>query len=167
MRNGTENKRPCWTQYWTKLLYPLGPIDWPASIAIVDPTQRAFVDLSICLFSHNPSTPGERSLQRKNKHIQFQLCDDSRSSLMSLFVAIRNVDRCPLSYGTVLTLLCKTDGRIRRNRGRSHCQYCQSVVYRWWGGGWGVQTAPKFRRPSKIMPNSTRLWKPLKKYSWI
>ena len=30
------------------------------------------------------------------------------------------------------------------------------------GGGWGVQTPPKFRRPSKIVPNSTRLWKLLK-----
>ena len=31
------------------------------------------------------------------------------------------------------------------------------------GGGWGVQTpAPKFRRPSKIVPNSTRLRKLLK-----
>jgi len=30
-------------------------------------------------------------------------------------------------------------------------------------GGWGVQTpTPKFRRPSKIVPNSTRLWKLLK-----
>jgi len=29
------------------------------------------------------------------------------------------------------------------------------------GGGW-VQTLPKFRRPSKIMPNSTWLWKLLK-----
>ena len=44
----------------------------------------------------------------------------------------------------------------------------------WWGmaarsgsgvprvGGWGVQTPPKFWRPSKIVPNSTRLWKLLK-----
>jgi len=35
---------------------------------------------------------------------------------------------------------------------------------RWWpvayrGGGCGVQTPSKFRRPSKIVPNSTRLWK--------
>jgi len=31
------------------------------------------------------------------------------------------------------------------------------------GGVWGVQTPPpKFRRPSKIVPNSTRLWKLLK-----
>ena len=32
------------------------------------------------------------------------------------------------------------------------------------GGGLGVQLPPplKFRRPSKIVPNSTRLWKPLK-----
>ena len=32
------------------------------------------------------------------------------------------------------------------------------------GGGGGVQTPPprKFRRPSKIVPNSTRLWKLLK-----
>jgi hypothetical protein len=30
------------------------------------------------------------------------------------------------------------------------------------GGGWGVQNPPKFRRPSKIVPNSTRLWKLLK-----
>ena len=37
-----------------------------------------------------------------------------------------------------------------------------SVAYR---GGGGVQTPPpplKFRRPSKIMPNSTQLWKLLK-----
>jgi len=29
-------------------------------------------------------------------------------------------------------------------------------------GVWGVQTPPKFRRPSKTVPNSTRLWKLLK-----
>jgi len=29
-------------------------------------------------------------------------------------------------------------------------------------GVWGVQTPPKFRRPSKIVPNSTQLWKLLK-----
>ena len=29
-------------------------------------------------------------------------------------------------------------------------------------GVWGVQTPPKFRRPSKIVPNSTWLWKLLK-----
>ena len=36
------------------------------------------------------------------------------------------------------------------------------LAYR--GGGWGVQTSPppKFRRPSKIRPNSTRLRKLLK-----
>jgi len=28
--------------------------------------------------------------------------------------------------------------------------------------GWGVETPPKFRRPTKIVPNSTRLWKLLK-----
>ena len=38
---------------------------------------------------------------------------------------------------------------------------CGSVAYR--GGGWGFQTpSPKFRRSSKILPNSTRLWKLLK-----
>ena len=35
-----------------------------------------------------------------------------------------------------------------------------SVAYR--GGVLGVQTPPKFWRPSKIVPNSTRLWKLLK-----
>ena len=39
------------------------------------------------------------------------------------------------------------------------CQF--GVCYR--GGVWGVQTPPpKFRRPSKIVPNSTRLCKLLK-----
>jgi len=37
-----------------------------------------------------------------------------------------------------------------------------SVAYRG-GGGWGsTSPPPKFRRPSKIVPNSTRLWKLLK-----
>jgi len=42
------------------------------------------------------------------------------------------------------------------------------LLYRQWftdggGGGWGVNPPPaKFRRPSKIVPNSTRLWKLLK-----
>ena len=40
-------------------------------------------------------------------------------------------------------------------------------VWQWCteGGVWGVQTPPppKFWRPSKIVPNSTRLWKLLKK----
>ena len=40
----------------------------------------------------------------------------------------------------------------------------QSVVYQG-GGGWGVHPPPprpKFRRPSKIVPSSTLLWKLLK-----
>ena len=42
---------------------------------------------------------------------------------------------------------------------------CLSVAYRagWWGGLGGLQTPlPKFRRPTKIVPNWTRLWKLLK-----
>jgi len=35
-----------------------------------------------------------------------------------------------------------------------------SVAYR--GGVWGVQTPPQFRRPSKIVPNSTRFVKTVK-----
>ena len=40
----------------------------------------------------------------------------------------------------------------------------QSVAYRGWGWGGGVQLSPtpKFRRPTKIVPNSTRLWKLLR-----
>jgi len=36
--------------------------------------------------------------------------------------------------------------------------FLASVAYRGWGV-WGVQTppSPKFRRPSKIVPNSTQL----------
>ena len=33
-----------------------------------------------------------------------------------------------------------------------------AVAYRG-GGGWGFKPPTKFRRPSKIVPNSTRLWK--------
>jgi len=36
----------------------------------------------------------------------------------------------------------------------------QAVAYRW--GGEGFNPPPKFRKPSKIVPNSTRLWKLLK-----
>jgi len=36
----------------------------------------------------------------------------------------------------------------------------QSVAYRGWGGGWVLTPLPpKIRRPSKIVPNTTRLWK--------
>ena len=39
----------------------------------------------------------------------------------------------------------------------------QSSVYQWrTGWGWGFNPPPKFRRASKIVPNSTRLWKLLK-----
>jgi len=38
-----------------------------------------------------------------------------------------------------------------------------AVAYRRGGGVWGVQTHPNFRRPSKTVPNSTRLWKFKKK----
>jgi len=40
------------------------------------------------------------------------------------------------------------------------CQLLWSVAY--WGGFGGVHPPPKFRRPSKIVPNSTPLWKLLK-----
>jgi len=43
------------------------------------------------------------------------------------------------------------------------CRYdLRTVAHR--GVGWGLQTPPppKFRRPSKVVPNSTRLWKLLK-----
>ena len=36
----------------------------------------------------------------------------------------------------------------------------QSVAYRGWGKGWVLTPLPpKIRRPSKIVPNTTRLWK--------
>ena len=45
---------------------------------------------------------------------------------------------------------------------KRHFWWCGAVAYRG-GGGLGVQTPPpKFRRPSKIVPNSTRLWKLIK-----
>ena len=54
-----------------------------------------------------------------------------------------------------------------------HCYYMDTVVsngnllsFQQWhteGGGWlGGSTPPKFRKPSKIVPNSTRLCKLLK-----
>ena len=43
------------------------------------------------------------------------------------------------------------------------CVYVYAVACRGAGGVWGVQTHPlEFRRSSKIVPNSTRLWKLLK-----
>ena len=38
--------------------------------------------------------------------------------------------------------------------------HCDAVAYQGWGGG--VKPLLKLRRPSKIVPNSTRLWKLLK-----
>ena len=46
---------------------------------------------------------------------------------------------------------------------RSIYSHFQCRTGGWGGGGLGVQTPPpKFRKPSKIVPNSTRLWKLLK-----
>jgi len=47
----------------------------------------------------------------------------------------------------------------RFSLGKCNCISFQAVAFRGRGGGWGVQTPPKFRRPFKIVPNSTKLWK--------
>ena len=65
-------------------------------------------------------------------------------------------------------LLLEERNPIRKKRTIMSClfcvgpylRHCLSVAYR--GGVWGVQTPPKFRRPCKIVSNSTRLWKLLK-----
>ena len=42
-----------------------------------------------------------------------------------------------------------------------HTGHIETAAYLAVGGGW-LKPPPKFRRPSKIVPNSTRLWKLLK-----
>jgi len=59
--------------------------------------------------------------------------------------------------------LCKNSSKFILKIPRIQAHQCiYPVAYRGGGGFWGFKPPLKFRRPSKIVPNSTQLWKLLK-----
>ena len=84
------------------------------------------------------------------------VCPTERaSSSESLVASYKSTRRYTQRTAIFVTILLK-----------NLCRIFETCFYGQWpteGGVWGVQPPPpKFRRPSKIVPNSTRLWKLLK-----